>query len=71
MNASEIAQLQAYMTSTFGNDRLSVKKRPKASDSVEVELGNEFIGIIYKDEDEGEVSYQFHMTILEEDLSTL
>ena len=31
-------------------------------------LDNEFIGLIYVEDDEGEVSYQFHMTILSEDL---
>ncbi len=39
-----------------------------APDSVEVMLGDEFIGLIYKDEDEGETSYAFHMSILEMDL---
>jgi len=31
-------------------------------------LGEEFIGVVYRDEDEGEVSYAFNMAILEMDL---
>ena len=31
-------------------------------------IGDEFIGVLHRDEDEGEVSYSVNMTILEEDL---
>ena len=31
-------------------------------------LDDEFIGLVYVEDDEGEISYQFHMTILKEDL---
>ncbi len=31
-------------------------------------IGDEFIGVIFKDEDEGEVSYAFNMAILDIDL---
>ena len=68
MNAEEAAKVQAYLKRKFGSANLALKPRPKVNDSVEVLLGNEFIGVIYKDEDEGEVSYQFQMCIIEEDL---
>ncbi len=42
---------------------ISLKK-----DSCEIFLDDEFIGLVYIEEDEGEISYQFHMTILREDL---
>ncbi|MEE8534508.1 MAG: DUF3126 family protein, partial [Kiloniellales bacterium] len=32
---------------------------------------DEFIGVIFRDEDEGEVSYAFNMAILDEDLPTV
>ena len=38
------------------------------NNSCELYFKDEFIGLIYKDEEDGEVSYQFHMTILDEDL---
>ena len=34
----------------------------------EMVINDEFIGLVYIEDDEGEVSYQFHMTILKEDL---
>lgn len=68
MNTKEIIQLQAHLKTTFNNDSIKVIKRKGQDDSVEVNIGDEFIGIIYKDIDEGETSYQFHMAIIEEDL---
>ncbi|WND04143.1 DUF3126 family protein [Temperatibacter marinus] len=68
MKASEITNLQGYLRSSLSNNLIKVMKRPNASDSVEVMIGDEFVGVIYRDDDEDEVSYQFHMTILEEDL---
>jgi len=43
-------------------------KRGGKEDMVEVFLGDEFIGTMFRDEDEGEVSYDFNMAILEFDL---
>lgn len=68
MTPSETARVQAYLRQQFDNMRIRLKARKGADDSVEVLLGEEFIGVVYRDEDEGEVSYPFHMTILEEDL---
>ncbi|MEM8551423.1 MAG: DUF3126 family protein [Pseudomonadota bacterium] len=68
MKQDEIAKLQAYMRRTFGNDTLSVRARPRKDDSAEVYLGEEFIGVLYRDEDEGELSWNFSMAILEVDL---
>ncbi|GHF16113.1 hypothetical protein GCM10017044_07980 [Kordiimonas sediminis] len=68
MNANETDKLQAYLQSKFSNTNIRLIRRPKADDSVEVMLANEFIGLVYKDDDEGEISYQFQMAIIEEDL---
>lgn len=68
MNATEIARVQKYLRETFDNNRLKLLRRGDADDSVEVLLGEEFIGVVYRDEDEGEVSYPFHMSILQMDL---
>ena len=71
MNSSETAQLQRYLQSKFDNNRIRLMRRPKAGDSVEVLLEDEFIGVVYKDDEDGEISYQFHMAIIEEDLPSL
>ena len=68
MKASELEQLTGYFRRTFGNNALAVKARPKLSDSAELYLGEEFLGIISRIEDEGEVSYDLSMSILDIDL---
>lgn len=68
MQMSEIARLQAYLRATFDNNRIMVKPPRKAGQPVEVFLGDNFIGVLHRDEDEGEVSYALQIAILEEDL---
>jgi hypothetical protein len=64
----ESLKIQAYLQQKFGNGALTVKARSQATDSVEVLLNGEFIGLVYKDDEEGDVSYDFNMAILELDL---
>jgi hypothetical protein len=64
----EILKLERYLKQTFRLPDLQVKQRPQKEDSAEVFIGDEFIGILFRDEDEGELSYQFQMAILDYDL---
>jgi hypothetical protein len=64
----ELVKVQAYMRKVFGAKTLSVRARPKIKDSAEVYIGDEFIGTLTREEDEGELCYQFQMAILEMDL---
>jgi len=66
--AAELPTLQQFLQRRFGKDGFALKMRERAKDSVEVHLDNEFIGVIYKDEEGGETSYDFNMAILAEDL---
>ena len=68
MNDFEIKQIQGYLNSKFDSEKFVAKKRKSIDDSCEIFHDNEFIGLVYIEEDEGEISYQFHMTILREDL---
>ena len=68
MTASEIARVQAYLRTLIGSDRIRVIKPVRAGLSVEIAVNEEVIGTLHRDEDEGEVSYSMHVTILEEDL---
>ena len=68
MQKSEIDRLQKYLQQKFGNSQINLATRKEADDSVEVKLNGEFIGVIYRDEEEGDVSYDFNMAILEMDL---
>nr|WP_211110213.1 DUF3126 family protein [Acuticoccus mangrovi] len=71
VDKKELAKLQAYMRRTFGNETINVRARPRKDDSAEVYLGEEFIGVLYRDEDEGELSWNFTMAILEVDLESV
>ena len=67
MDDNDIKKIEAHMKRTFGNPHIALKARPKQKDSAEVELNGEFIGVIYEDED-GDGSFNFNMSILGEDL---
>ena len=67
MTRGEIWQVEKYLRNLFRLDTIQVLERPQA-DSVEVHVGGEFIGVVFKDDEDGEISYQFNMAILEMDL---
>jgi hypothetical protein len=64
----EIRKLDAYFKRTFKNPALEVKARPRKDDSCELYIGDEFLGIIFRDDEDGELSYSFSMAILDVDL---
>ena len=68
MNKDELAKVQAYLRKTFGNPALEVRARPKKDDSAEVYIGEDFIAVLFREDEDGDVSYQFQMAILEMDL---
>ena len=68
MKIDELKKVEAYLRRLFSNDTIRVKARPRKDDSAEVFVGEEFVGVVYRDEDEGELSYNFSMAILEMDL---
>lgn len=68
MTKDELARVQAYLRKTFGSNKLEVRARPKKDDSAEVFIGDEFIAVLFREDEDGEVSYQFQMAILELDL---
>lgn len=68
MTEAEVQKLQKYLREKFVNENFRLVDRIKSEDSLEVYLGEEFIGTLYRDDDEGEVSYDFNMAILEMDL---
>jgi hypothetical protein len=68
LKPEEIRKLEAYFKRTFQNPTLQVRARPQKKDSCELYVGEEFLGIIFRDEEEGELSYNFSMAILDIDL---
>ena len=68
MTRDEIVKLERYLQRVFRLPDIQVRQRPKKEDSAEVYVGEEFIGVMFRDEDEGELAYQFQMAILDYDL---
>ena len=66
MTEYEIKQIQDYLNHKLKTDKFW-QKRKSIEDSCEIFLNDEFVGLVYIEDDEGEISYQFHMTILKED----
>ncbi|MDX6807626.1 DUF3126 family protein [Terrihabitans rhizophilus] len=69
MDKRELEQVQAYLRRTFKNPDFRIVARPKKMESAEVYLGEEFIGVLFRDDEDGELSYNFQMAILAEDLT--
>jgi hypothetical protein len=68
MKPSDIARVEAYLRTTLGSERIHVEAPSNRGASVEVRVGKEFLGTLHRDEEDGEVSFALHITILEEDL---
>jgi len=62
-----IRKLEGHLRGTFANARITLRPRPKQKDSAEVYISEEFIGVVFEDED-GDGSFMFEMAILGEDL---
>jgi len=59
MKSSEIDCLTAYLAHLFNNAELAVLQHPQEDDQALVVIGKEFFARIDRDEDEGELSYNF------------
>ena len=64
----DIKKLDAYLKRKFDSERIRVVPRLKKKDSAEVYVGEEFIGILFVDDEDDERSYNFQMAILGSDL---
>lgn len=69
MTSDELKKIERYLRRLFANQTLAVRARPKKDDSAEVYVADEFIGLIYRDEEEDDLSYNFTMAILGDDLA--
>lgn len=70
MTSEELKKLQAYFQSLFGNEKITIRARPQKDDSAEVYIGEEFIGLLFRDDEDEDLSYNFTMAILDFDLES-
>jgi hypothetical protein len=68
LEKTELERVQRYLRTLFGNPQIKVTARTKKKDSAEVYLGEEFIGVLYRDDEDDDLSYNFQMAILDSDL---
>jgi len=68
MTKSDIERVQDYLRRLLGTERIRVVAPRRTGLSVEVAVGDEVIGTLHRDSEDGEVSYSVHLTILDEDL---
>jgi hypothetical protein len=64
----DIQRVETYLRKTFSNASIKLMARAKKKDSAEVFIGDEFIGLIHEDKEDGDLSYNFTMAILDTDL---
>lgn len=65
----EIARIEKFLRKTMQSPTISVRARPRKTDSAEVYVGEEFIGVVYEDDEDDEKSFNFQMAILAEDIA--
>ena len=70
MTPDELIKLTNFLRKQFQNTSIIVKKRPQKTDSAEVYIAEEFIGVIFRDDEDGDLSYNFQMAILDFDLES-
>lgn len=67
LDKAEFERLQSHMRELFGNPQIKVVGMMKKKDSAELHIGEEFVGIITRD-DGDKLSDNFDMAILDTDL---
>ena len=63
-----VPTLNAYLRRKFENDNIRVVTRPKKTDSLEAYIGEEFLGVLFLENEKGRKSYIFELPILDIDL---
>jgi len=63
-----VPALNAYLRERLGNENIRVVTRPKKMDSLEAYLGEEFIGVLFVENERGHRSYILELPILDVDL---
>ncbi|TCZ51434.1 DUF3126 family protein [Roseicella aquatilis] len=71
MTPAELAAVQAHLRRLLGNDKISLSTPKRKNASVELFVGDEFVGTVHRDAEDGEVSYSVQIVVLAEDLSQL
>lgn len=64
-----VPMLNAYLRAKFDNDNIRVVTRPSKTDSLDLFIGEEFLGVLFVENEKGGRSYIFVLAILDVDLA--
>ena len=65
---NELQKVEKYLQKIFKNQDITLKEPFSEDAPAEVSIGGEFIAVVYKNQDEEEISYDLNMSILQEDV---
>ena len=68
MDRITLKKIENFFKQKFNSKKIKIEGRANKTDSAEVLIDDEFIGVIFEDNEDGDMCYQFNMTILNEDL---
>jgi hypothetical protein len=68
VDKTELAKVERHLRRTFANHSIRVVGYPKKKDSAEIYVGEEFVGTLSLDDEDGDRSFNFTMPILDTDL---
>ena len=68
MDRVTLKKIENFFKQKFNNKKIKIEGRANKNDSAEVLIDDEFIGVIFEDNEDGDTCFQFNMTILSEDL---
>jgi hypothetical protein len=63
-----VPTLTTYLRAKFDNEKIRVVTRPKKTDSLEAYIDEEFLGVLFVENEKGRRSYIFELPILDVDL---
>lgn len=68
VKAEEIQKLENYLSKLFNSQAIELRQLPNKDDMAELHRNDEFLGTIYRDTEDGDLSYQVNFAILDIDL---
>ena len=69
MNKITLDKIQNHLRKTLGSKQLKIEGRENKSDSADVTINGEFLGVVFEDKEDGDTCYHLNMTILDIDLN--
>ena len=68
MDRITLKKIENFFKQKFNSKKIKIEGRANKNDSADVLIDDEFIGVVFEDNEDGDTCYQFNMTILSEDL---